>query len=146
MSRSVPAISAGPRTERLIERVTALLATRAAWWSVLAGICAILLAPLFVVDVPPLLDYPNHLARMYVLAFGAHDPILSQMYEQHWAIIPNLVIDLIVPHMLKVMPIYVAGRIVLGATLLLPLAGVIAYHRATFGVRSYWPLAAALIA
>jgi hypothetical protein len=96
--------------------------------------------------VPPLLDYPNHLARMYVLAFGAHDPILSRMYEQHWAIIPNLAIDLVLPELLKLLPIYLAGRVVLGVTLLLPLAGAIVYHRVAFGVRSYWPLVAALAA
>jgi len=83
---------------------------------------------------------------MYVLAFGAHDPILSQMYQQHWAIIPNLAIDLVLPEMLKLLPIYLAGRVVLGMTLLLPLVGAIAYHRVAFGVRSYWPLAAALTA
>lgn len=116
------------------------------WWIALAGTCAILLVPLFLVDVPPLLDYPNHLARMYVLAFGAHDPILSRMYAQHWAIIPNLAIDLILPPLLHVLPIYTAGRVMLGATLLLPLVGTLVYHRVAFGVRSYWPLAVALMA
>ena len=72
-------IAAGWPAAPLIERVAALLATRAAWWSVLAGTCALLLVPLFLVDVPPQLDYPNHLARMLVLASGAHDPILSTM-------------------------------------------------------------------
>jgi len=122
----------------------ALLSTRAAWWTVFAATCAALMVPLFLVDVPPLLDYPNHLARMYVLAFGAQDPILSRMYAQHWAIIPNLAIDLVMPAMLKVLPVYLAGRMVLGVTLLLPLVGAIVYHRVAFGVRSYWPLVAAL--
>ena len=123
------------------ERITAPAASRAAWWAAFGFVCATLLVPLLLVDVPPLLDYPNHLARMYVLAFGAHDPILSRMYEQHWAIIPNLAIDLVLPEMLKLLPIYLAGRLVLAATLLMPLVGVIAYHRAAFRVRSYWPLA-----
>jgi hypothetical protein len=146
MSSSATAMGANGCAAPLIERLAAWLATRVAWWSVLAGTCAVLLVPLFLVDVPPLLDYPNHLARMYVLAFGAHDPILSHMYAQHWAIIPNLAIDLVLPEMLKILPIYVAGRVVLAATLLLPLAGVIVYHRVAFGVRSYWPIAAALTA
>ena len=42
----------------------------------LALLCLILLAPLALVDVPPLLDYPNHLARAVVLAVGRH-PIRS---------------------------------------------------------------------
>jgi hypothetical protein len=129
-----------------IERIDALLATPGAWRSVCAAACAALLVPLFLVDVPPLLDYPNHLARMYVLAFGQHDPILSRMYAQHWAIIPNLAIDLVLPELVRLLPLYVAGRIMLAAALLLPLFGVIAYHRAAFRTRSYWPLAAGLTA
>ncbi len=144
MSAGTAVIGAGRRSAPFIDRGLALFATRAAWWSVLGATSAVLLVPLFLVDVPPLLDYPNHLARMYVLAFGARDPILSQMYQQHWAIIPNLAIDLVMPEMLKVLPIYLAGRVVLGAMLLLPLVGVIVYHRVAFGVRSYWPLVAAL--
>src|SRR5580658_1711365 len=144
MSSGAVEIGARHRAAPFIERAIALFAMRAAWWSVLAATCAVLLVPLFLADVPPLLDYPNHLARMYVLAFGAHDPILSRMYEQHWAIIPNLAIDLLMPDMLKVLPIYLAGRMVLGLTLLLPLVGAIVYHRVAFGVRSYWPLTAAL--
>jgi hypothetical protein len=128
------------------ECVAALAASRAAWWTIFASVCVVLLAPLFVVDVPPLLDYPNHLARMYLLAFGQHDPILSRMYAQHWAIIPNLAIDLVLPELVRLLPIYVAGRIMLAATLLLPVIGMIAYHRAVFRVRSYWPLAGGLIA
>jgi hypothetical protein len=43
------------------------------WWSAVFLICLVLVAPLAVVDVPPLLDYPNHLARAYVLAHGQTD-------------------------------------------------------------------------
>ncbi len=118
----------------------------AAWWLSFSGAFIVLLAPLFVVDVPPLLDYPNHLARMFVLAFGQDDPVLSRIYTQHWAIIPNLAIDLILPELLKVLPIYAAGKVALAMALLLPLVGVVVYHRVAFGVRSFWPLAAAMMA
>ena len=37
-------------------------------WKIFFGLaCAVTVAPLFLTDVPPLLDYPNHLARMFVL-------------------------------------------------------------------------------
>src|SRR5258708_5372883 len=58
-------------------------------------LCLVLLAPLLLVDVPPLLDYPNHLARAVFLAFGASDPLMSQYYAAHWAIIPDLGTDLV---------------------------------------------------
>ncbi len=106
---------------------------RRAWWLVATVVAGVLLAPLLVVDVPPILDYPNHLARMVVLAAGARDPVLWRMYAPHWAIIPDLAIDLFMPPMLHVLPPYVAGRIALALVLLLPWMGMLAYHRALFG-------------
>ncbi len=111
-----------------------------------ALLCMVLLAPLALVDVPPLLDYPNHLARAVVLAAGASDPFLSQMYATHWTIIPNLGTDLVLPSLLHVLPVHLAGRIVVGITILLPVIGTIAYSRAVFGGRSPWPLASCLVA
>ena len=116
------------------------------WWASLCILCVILVAPLALVDVPPLLDYPNHLARAYVLAYGQADGHLSQMYASHWTIIPNLAIDLILPPLLLIMPVHAAGRILLAVALVLPVAGTVLYSRAVFAQRSYWPLAACLVA
>jgi hypothetical protein len=109
-------------------------------------LCLILVAPLALVDVSPLLDYPNHLARAVVLASAETDPIFSSMYGPRWAIIPDLGIDLVLPPLLHVLPVHVAGRIVVGLTLLLPVVGVVAYSRASFGNWSAWPLASTLVA
>jgi hypothetical protein len=68
------------------------------------------------------------------------------MYRQHWAIIPNLGIDLLVPWTLSFLPLYLAGRIMLALTLLLPVIGTIAYHRALFGGGSFWPLSSFIVA
>src|SRR5208283_5191872 len=38
------------------------------WWATLAILCVVLVAPLGVCEVPPLVDYPNHLARLFVLS------------------------------------------------------------------------------
>jgi hypothetical protein len=110
----------------------------------LALLCLLLVVPLLLVDIPPLLDYPNHLARAVVLAFD--DPVLRQMYTPHWAIIPDLGTDLVLPPLLHVLPVYVAGRIIIAAAVLLPVIGTFAYSRAVFGTRSLWPLASALVA
>jgi hypothetical protein len=108
--------------------------------------CSLLLMPLTVVDVPPLLDYPNHLARAYVLALGEQDTFLSQMYAPHWAIIPNLAVDFILPPLLWILPVHIAGRLLLAAALLVPVIGTALYSNAVFGRRSYWPIAACLVA
>jgi hypothetical protein len=116
------------------------------WWTVLGLMGVALIFPLLLADIPPLLDYPNHLARMDVLASLPSDPILARMYAVHWAIIPNLGLDLLIPPLLAVLPLFVAGRVAIGVAILLPVLGCVALHRATFGVRSYWPLLSAFAA
>jgi hypothetical protein len=117
-----------------------------AWWAALPVLSVVLLAPLLITDVPPLLDYPNHLARFVLLAAAKDDPVLGPIFMPHWVIIPNLAADVIVPPLLHLMPVHVAGRCLLGAVLLLNLAGVIALHGALFRRLSLWPLASGLAA
>ena len=122
-------------------------ARRSSWWGGLIAVGIVLLVPLALVDVPPLLDYPNHMARMYVLAFGQSDPILSQMYAPHWSIIPNLALDLLIPPLLHAgVPLDIAGRGAIALAILLPVLGCVALHRAVFGVRAYWPLLSGMAA
>src|SRR5665213_2136688 len=94
-----------------------------AWKLAVIGLCAILIAPLLIVDVPPLLDYPNHLARVFVLARLPHDPILARFYAAHWSIIPDLALDLIGPPLIHLLPVHVAGRLLIAVALLLPVLG-----------------------
>ena len=112
-----------------------------AWWTGLVLMLATLLVPLLITPVPPLLDYPNHLARCYLLAFGNGDPILRQMFVAHWRIIPNIAIDLILPGMMHIFSPLTAGRIMLAFCILLPTTGAIALSYAWFRRRSLWQLA-----
>lgn len=114
------------------------------WAALLAG-CIGLLAPLFVADVPPLLDYPNHLARAVILAFP-DDPWLARMAQPHWILTPNLGLDLLLPPLLHLLPVHDAGRVAIGLAVLLPVAGCIAYSRASGCGSSWWPYGAALVA
>ena len=109
-------------------------------------VVVLLLVPLFVVDIPPILDYPNHLARLYLLGPAAANPILSQFYQARWAVIPDLAIDAFMPTLLRFVPLYLGGKILLGLVLLLTVASAIAYGRAVFGVRRAWALASVLVA
>lgn len=110
-----------------------------------AALALISLVPLACVEVPPIVDYPNHLARLAVLAGLGSDPELSRIYAAHWAVIPNLGIDLLMPWALAFLPLHVAGRAMLALTMLLPVIGTIAYSRALFGGASRWPFAAFLV-
>jgi hypothetical protein len=107
-------------------------------------VCALIILPLFYTLVPPLDDYPNHLARMFILAQHAHNQILSNFYNIVWAPIPNLIMDLVVPSLVPLFGIYVAGRIFIALTLLLMLLGPMFVHRAIYHSWSAWPLVGGL--
>jgi hypothetical protein len=117
----------------------------AAWWLAAFALALTLAAPFLAVDVPPVLDYPNHLARYFVLAHP-DDPILSRMYAPHWTILPNLGMDLIGVALVRLLDVHVAGRLLLALSLFAPIVGVIVYSRAAFGRFSFWPLSAGLVA
>ena len=66
--------------------------------------------PLFSTVLPPLFDYPNHLARMHLLSEGG-----NQFYAVHWEPLPNLAQDLIVPPLARLMPLDIASKLFLVA-------------------------------
>lgn len=103
-------------------------------------IAALIILPLFYTLVPPLEDYPNHLARIFVLAQLPGNEFLSRFYETVWAPIPNLIMDLIVPPLVPWFGIYTAGRLFIGMTLLLMLLGPMVLHRVLYRSWSAWPL------
>jgi hypothetical protein len=53
-------------------------------------------APALLVDIPAMGDYPNHLARMHLLA-TLSKPDANPFYEIKWGPLPNLAMDIIVP-------------------------------------------------
>lgn len=123
------------------------MAMRPTWaWATVAILAAAAsLAPFLVVDVPAVLDYPNHLARFYVLAHPG-DPILSRMYAAHWGFLPNLGMDVIGQALLRVFPPDVGGRLLLALSLLAPIVGALVYARAAFGRWTWWSFGAWTIA
>ena len=96
--------------------------------------------PIFSVEVLPLVDYPNHLARMRILADLADSPELQAIYGLDWSVMPNLAMDLIVPALAKVFGLILAGQIFVAAALALLVAGTAALHRVLFGRVGPWPL------
>ncbi len=90
----------------------------------------IALIPVILVQIPPLVDYPNHMARMHILADASRSPSLTQYYEIHWNILPNLAMDLVVPPLIRFMPIETAGKVFIGLIFALLVGGVMAFHAA----------------
>jgi hypothetical protein len=99
--------------------------------------------PILTQPLPPLEDYINHLARMHVIASINSDPALARFYEIQWQIVPNLMMDVVVPPLAHFMSIYTAGQTFTVTTFALILSGTLALNRALFGRWSLLPLIAA---
>ena len=113
----------------------------------LALLCLILLAPLALVDMPPLLDYPNHLARAVVLAFG-RQPIRScrACTRRIGRSSPISAPTSSCRRCCMSCPSIWPAASLWACAILLPVIGTIAYSRAMFGAYSAWPLASGLVA
>lgn len=114
-------------------------------WLAYAVAVAALLTPLAVVTIPPLVDYPNHLARLHILAAIEDEPTLQGIYEVRWAILPNLAMDLIALPFAKLLGAVDAGRLFVAITIVLLLGGTATLHRVLHGRFGLWPLCAALV-
>ncbi|GGF78057.1 hypothetical protein GCM10007301_42550 [Azorhizobium oxalatiphilum] len=106
-------------------------------------ICFVLVAiPIVTHPIPPLSDYVNHLARMKVIAAVPGDPDLSRFYFLQWSVLPNLMMDMVVPLLDRFADIYVAGEIYTLMCFALIAFGTLYLHRALFGAWSAIPLVA----
>ena len=52
--------------------------------------------PIFVLHAVPGVDTPNHVARLHVLSSLQENQALASFYRTHWAILPNLAVDLFI--------------------------------------------------
>ena len=107
-----------------------------------AVLLAIAVVPILLNPLPPISDYINHLARMHIIAAGNSDPFLHRYYEISWQVIPNLMMDMIVPLFERVMNVYLAGEVYTLLSFALIISGTLALHRSLFGRWSALPLIA----
>lgn len=108
----------------------------------LVGLLALLLAPLFLSTVPPLLDYPIHLSRVYIYNNHNTNSFLGSMFNIDWRPLPNLGSDILLLLLTKFFSIELAGRLLLGLIITLTLIGTLVLHRVIFSTWSWWPLLA----
>jgi hypothetical protein len=104
-----------------------------------------LLAPIWTVRYPPVVDYPNHLASAFVLAH-LKDPAFhfGGFYAADWNANPYLAMDVILVGLHRFMPIEIAGRVLLSLCVLaVPAAAWFFVRRASPGEESLalWSLA-----
>ncbi len=110
------------------------------FWLAFLGLYILTALPMLRAEIPPLVDYPNHLARMHVLIELPRSEALQQYYELRWRPLPNLAMDLTVPLLARIMPLEWAGKVFVLMFLALLPAGTALIHRVAAGQWSAWPL------
>ncbi len=89
------------------------------------GLLLLVSLPILQTQFAPLIDYPNHFARTYILA--NHDSAdLSTYYLVHWGALPNLAMDTVVTFLENWVSVSTAGNIFLLMILLLTSSGAVA--------------------
>jgi hypothetical protein len=83
------------------------------YWALLLLGCVLVCAPLWATTYPPLLDYPNHLARAYVTYHYDEFPDFQRTYSKLNVPVPNMAIDLVVPALLRFFEVRTAGKLFL---------------------------------
>ncbi len=116
---------------------------RLAW--ILGGALAALAIPSLLAPIPPLTDYPNNLARFWLLTHAV-DPPMPGMFAVQWDTLTNLGTDLLSLLLAPVAGVELAARIIaLLGVLIVPVGGVLLW-RALHGRRHWWPIAFVLLA
>ncbi len=108
---------------------------------------ALLALPVLAVRMPPVLDYPNHFARIWLLAGGAEGSPVSGFYAVDWAgASTNMGVDVLAAVLGTVLPASVLAPLFLLAALILPPLGAAALNRAVFGGWHWWQVGFAALA
>ena len=132
------AVSAPPRTAPPVSRLLQAF--------VLVGLLAVA-APALMVRIPPLLDLPNHYARIWLLAGGVKEGPLSQMYAIDWSSAwTNIGVDLMAQILGTVIPGQALGPMFLAAALVTPPIGAIVLHQRLYGGWRWWQVVMPLTA
>ena len=107
----------------------------------LLGCCLACLAlPIWAVPMPMLLDYPNHVARIWLLSGGLDQGPMATFYELDWAALTNIGIDLLARGPGRLVPAEVQGALYLWLGAALPVLGAALLNRRLFGGWSWWQL------
>ncbi|WP_244521467.1 hypothetical protein [Bradyrhizobium sp. DOA9] len=99
---------------------------------VLAVLAVVSFVPVLLTPIPAMVDYPNHLARMYILSQNG-TPGANPYYEVTWAFYPNLGMDLLVPQLARLMSVENATRLFLLLSQVLIVTGALLLERVRKG-------------
>jgi hypothetical protein len=118
----------------------------AAFWAIAALLTAAFAAPLFLVNIAPMTDFPAHLARVTLLSHLPLDPTLARYWAVDLRPLPNLAMDLFVPTLAKAVGAKIAMKIFVALGVALWVAGAALIYRALWREWSIQPLFAVFFA
>lgn len=90
------------------------------------------LSPVLLVPIPAMVDYVNHLTRMFILSRSG-SPDATPIYQVGWAMYPNLAMDLLIPQFARLVGVETATRFFLLLSQVLLITGAMAIERVVKG-------------
>lgn len=116
-----------------------------AYWFI--ALFAVTQIPLYWIQYPDIMDFPNHLARLHVLMHLPDSETLQRYYElRKLQVGTNLAMELVVPALAGWMSLALALKVYASLTTLLLTTGAVALGRAVTGRFSYMLLGVLLFA
>jgi hypothetical protein len=105
----------------------------------IAVLAAMVLVPALLFPLPPLIDYPNHMARIWLIAGGVHIPPMDRFYFEDWrGVGAGIGIDAMAKLLSPVLPASGIGLLLLILAMLLPTLGAISLNARLFGGVNAW--------
>ncbi|ARM13057.1 MULTISPECIES: hypothetical protein [Rhizobium] len=134
MDRIAAPVHAAPGPEDLTARQDSTVA--------IIAFVALAAALVVLFRFPPVLDYANHYARIWLLSGGIGEEPFPEIYAIDWnRTFTNVGIDLLAAWIGPLVGADRLARALLFLAIVLPPLGAIALHRVLFGGRHYWQIA-----
>src|SRR5690349_10156794 len=108
-------------------------------------LCLILVClPILVTATPPVVDYPNHLGRTYILTHLRDDSLFREVFSFDSLLLPNVMTDIWIAALSEWFGTLAAGQMVLLLIVALTFAGTFALNATATKQPSTWPVLVAL--
>jgi len=114
--------------------------------TLMLAIGVVLLLPLLLAEYPPLGDYPNHMARAWILLHYDQSPFFQSLVALNPHLVPNLGFEALILPLAKVMPFMMAGRVTVGIILVSHLLACVLLARTVTPGNSWHGLVVGLMA
>lgn len=112
---------------------TSGIPSRRAYWGLWLVVAIVLCVPVWLCHIPPLSDYYNHLARLYIISHYDTVEAYQRFYTVQWSASPNLALELVGRPLMAVFSLALTAKLFLTITILLWHIGCTTLGRAVYG-------------